>query len=219
MRLGILSDIHEAVELLGVALARLDRAGVDRLVVLGDVFETGPRLDATVALLEATGAGGVYGNHDHGLSVDPDDYIRSRFSARSLAYMGSLLPRVEIDGALFAHREPWLDCSDVFQVWHVEDVELASESIRKSFAAAPNRSIFIGHFHRWAAFGPVGRLDWEGDSPLELPDDVPTLVVVAAICDGHSAIFDTEARVLTPIDLYADQPRPDHRPLPPLVTS
>ena len=218
MKLGIVSDIHEAVELLEVALAKLDREGVDQVVVLGDVFETGPRIEATTRLLERAGAIGVFGNHDYGLSNEPSDFIRERFSAASLAFMGTLLPRMEIGGALFAHREPWLDCSDVCQVWHVDDEELPPEAIEKSFDAVPHRSIFIGHFHRWLAFRRSGPLAWNGGSPLSLLEGGPTLVVVHAVCDGHAATFDTSTQILTPVDLYAGQARPESRPLPPLVS-
>ncbi len=218
MKLGILSDIHEAVELLEGALGRFDREGVDRVVVLGDVFETGPRIEATVEILRRAGAVGVFGNHDYGLSTPPSDYIRERFSERVLAYMGSLLPRMEFEGCFFAHREPWLDCSDVAQVWHVDEEPLTPSSIARSFDAAASRSIFIGHFHRWAAFARSGLIDWEDGTSLALCDDGPTLVVVNAVCDGHAATFETTTRVLTPLDLYADRTRPDRRPLPPLVT-
>ena len=218
MKLGILSDIHEAVELLEVALGRLAYEEVDRLIVLGDVFETGPRMGETVRLLRESGAIGVYGNHDYGLSNEPSDFVRERFSPEVLSYMGSLLPRMEVEGCLFAHREPCLDCSEVAEIWHVDDEELASAVIERSFDAVANRSIFIGHFHRWKAFSRGRSLDWEGLAPLRFPDDGPTMVVVGAVCDGHSAVFETTRRILTPIDLYAEGRRPDHRPLPPLVS-
>ena len=218
MKLGILSDIHEAVELLEVALERLALEEVDQLVVLGDVFETGPRIEETIRLLRESGAVGVFGNHDYGLCNEPSDFIRERFSPAVLSYMGSLLPRMEIEGCFFAHREPWLDCSEVTEIWHVDDEELTPEIIERSFEAVPNQSIFIGHFHRWMAFSMEGPVDWEGLSPLSFPDDGPTLVVVGAVCDGHAAIFETTRRILTPIDLYTEGRRPDHRPLPPLVT-
>ncbi len=132
--------------------------------------------------------------------------------------MGSLLPRMEIEGCLFAHREPWLDCSDVCQVWHVDEEPLPPWAIDRSFDSVTNQSIFIGHFHRWWGFTRSGPLVWRGESPLTLGEESPTLVVINAVCDGHAATFDTTTRVLTPIDLYAGRPRPDCRPLPPLVT-
>ncbi len=217
MRIGILSDIHEAVELLEVAIERLSREGVDRFVVLGDVFETGPRMDETVRLLESVGAFGVYGNHDFGLCVDPSGYVLDRFSRPTLAYMGTLLPRMELDGCFFAHREPWLDCSELTQIWHVDEEELPAEAIAKSFDAVPHRMILIGHFHRWQAFIRQGPLPWEGPGPLVLPRQSPALVVVAAVCDGHAAILETRTRVLTPVDLYMGRPRPERRPIPQLL--
>jgi hypothetical protein len=218
MRIGIVADIHEAVELLEVALGRLAHAGIDRLVVLGDLFETGPRIDEVVRRLEAAGAVGVFGNHDYGLCCDPSDYVRARFSAPTLAYMGSLRPRMELAGCLFAHREPWLDGSDVEQIWHVDEEDLPASTIERSFAAVPDRTIFIGHYHCWRAFTLAGPMPWDGGEPLALAEDSPTLVVIHAVCDGHAAIFETDRRILTPIDLYEGRTRPDGRPLPRLLT-
>ena len=218
MKLGILSDIHEAVELLERALEQFEQEGVDRLVLLGDVFETGPRIDETVELLVEAGVIGVYGNHDYGLSVEPDEFIRSRFSSRVLDFMTSLQPRLEIHGCLFAHREPWLDCSRVAEIWHVDEEALTPDLVARSFEATAHRSIFVGHFHQWHAFGRKGPLPWEGGGPLALPEDGPSLVVVHAVCDGFAATFDTERRLLTPIDLYEGSLRPETRPIPPILT-
>ena len=41
MKLGLVTDIHEQVELLQVALEQFKSDRVDRVVVIGDVFETG----------------------------------------------------------------------------------------------------------------------------------------------------------------------------------
>ncbi len=51
MRFGLITDIHEHVEFLRVALDRLRQERVDRIVVLGDVFETGERIEETCRLL------------------------------------------------------------------------------------------------------------------------------------------------------------------------
>jgi hypothetical protein len=218
VKLGILADIHEAVELLQRALERFKQEEVDRIVLLGDVFETGPRIDETIELLVEAGVVGVYGNHDYGLSVEPDDFLRSRFSSRVLDYMTSLHPRLEIEDCLFAHREPWLDCSRVEQIWHVDEEALTPDAIDRSFEATPRRSIFVGHFHQWQAFVRQGPLPWEGREPLALPDDGPSLVVVHAVCDGFAATFDTRSRLLVPIDLYHGAHRPENRPIPPILT-
>jgi len=73
MRLGILADIHEDIEGLTRALDQLRREAVDRVVVLGDLFDTGERVEATVDLLAEAGAVGVWGNHDLGLCDGPSE--------------------------------------------------------------------------------------------------------------------------------------------------
>ncbi len=52
MRLGILADIHEQVRRLRKAIAVLQEHGADRFVVLGDVFDTGQRIEQTVRSIE-----------------------------------------------------------------------------------------------------------------------------------------------------------------------
>jgi hypothetical protein len=44
VKLALLSDIHEDVDRLRVALRRVSAQGVDQVVVLGDVFEMGERV-------------------------------------------------------------------------------------------------------------------------------------------------------------------------------
>jgi predicted phosphodiesterase len=43
MKLGLLTDIHEQVEFLRIALDRFRQDPVDQVVVIGDIFETGRR--------------------------------------------------------------------------------------------------------------------------------------------------------------------------------
>lgn len=93
MKLGILADIHEDLEHLRGALDALRDRGADRLILLGDLFELGHRLDATVELLDEAGAVGVWGNHDFGLCRDPHEDVRRRFSEETMAFMGRLRPR------------------------------------------------------------------------------------------------------------------------------
>ena len=64
MRIGLLADIHEDVEGLSSAIWTCRRAGVDRLLTLGDIFETGERFAEAVDLLREADVGGVWGNHE-----------------------------------------------------------------------------------------------------------------------------------------------------------
>jgi predicted phosphodiesterase len=217
VKLGILSDIHEDVELLTRAIERLEGRRVDRLILLGDVFETGVRIGETVDLLGRAKVTGVYGNHDYGLSVAPGDYVRERYSPEVLAYMTTLVPRLELEGCSFAHREPWLDCSEIAQIWHIEEEPFRPEQLARSFDAVPHAAIFLGHFHTWKAFEREGELDWRGGHPLFLPPDRPTMVVINGVCEGFAAVFDTSTRILEPIELYEAGTRPENRPIPALI--
>src|SRR4051794_6884122 len=103
MRIGILADIHEDLESLRRALAVLRGQGVDRLLVLGDVFERGHRLDAAVELLDADDVIGVWGNHDFGLCGGLPASPRRSYNERTLRFMRRLRPRLEMEGCLFLH--------------------------------------------------------------------------------------------------------------------
>ncbi len=201
MRLGLLSDIHEAVELLDLAIERLQVLGVDRFVFLGDVHETGPRLAEAVERLAAIDALGVWGNHDYGLCVEPHPDIRSRFPFQTLDYLSLLHGAIEIDGFRFAHIEPWLDPCELLDLWHMEfDRTFEDEVAEKLPGCAAARS-FMGHKHRWLAADASGLLAWRGEEPLILSTDGRWLVVVAAVVDGWCARFDTTTGLLTPIAL------------------
>jgi len=70
MRIGILADIHEAIESLERALAEFRRRQVDLVLSLGDacdLFSPVGRASEVVALLKGASAVGVWGNHDVGL--------------------------------------------------------------------------------------------------------------------------------------------------------
>jgi len=75
LRLALLSDIHGNVSALEAALAEIEKAAPDRVFVLGDLVQNGPRpaesLDAVMAL-DAAGAYVIAGNTD--IAVADGDY-------------------------------------------------------------------------------------------------------------------------------------------------
>ena len=149
MRLGLIADIHEQVEFLRAALDRFRQEQVDRVVVLGDVFETGERIEETCRLLAEAQAVGVWGNHDFGLCDNPSDKIRAKYPAAVVEYMTTLRPRLELAGCYFAHVEPWLDPEDIHDLWFVEGPPDSDGRLKQIFDAVPNRLMFAGHYHRW----------------------------------------------------------------------
>jgi predicted phosphodiesterase len=199
MKIGILADIHEDLGHLRWAIDVLGEHGADRLVVLGDVFELGHRLGETIALLAEVGAIGVWGNHDFGLCRDnprPED--RRRYGEGVLAFMGRLQPRLEVEGCLFTHVEPWLDPEKIEDLWYFDGPPETPEQVARIFASAPNRVMFVGHYHRWLLVTPEGLRPWSGDEPTVLEAGNRYLVAVHAVCAGRCALIDTETNELIP---------------------
>ena len=188
MKLGILTDIHEEHDYLRRALTLLRREGADRLLVIGDVCGTLTDLEETVALLDDAGAAGVWGNHDFGLCGDnPTDEDRLRFSDRLLTFMGRLRPRLEVEGFLFTHVEPWLDPEKIEDLWYFDGPPETPEQVARIFAAVPNRVMFVGHYHRWLLVTPEGIQPWAGDGPIVLEVGNRYLVAIDAVCQGKCA--------------------------------
>ena len=201
MRLGILADIHEDAPKLALALQRFRQERVQQVVVLGDVvFEMGSRLHETIALLADAGAVGVWGNHDLGLCHEPDERLKKRYAGPVFDFMQTLHPRLELEGCLFTHGLPYNDPTDPIAYYLGERPETA-EGQAPSFAASGHAVQFVGHFHRWLIATPAGRLPWDGAEPILFRPDERYLVVVAAVCDGWCAVFDTDSRVMTPFHL------------------
>jgi hypothetical protein len=197
MRLGILADIHEDVPRLTLALQHLRREGVQQVVLLGDVFDTGRHLSETVALLAGAGAVGVWGNHDLGLCHEPAESVRQRYAGPVLAFLGALRPRLELAGCLFSHGPPCWDATDPV-VYYLGDGPETPEGLAGSFGATDQATCFVGHFHRWLAATPEGPLPWDGSTPLLMRPGRRYLVAVAAVCDDWCAVFDTASRDLVP---------------------
>ena len=145
MKLGLIADIHEQVELLHIALDHFRLEGVDRVVVIGDVFQAGKRIAETCRLLARARAIGVWGNHDYGICVSSPEEIRVRFSASIIGFMKSLRPELDLDGCYFAHVEPWLDPEEITDLWSFEGPPDSDGRLERIFNAKPNRLMFAGH--------------------------------------------------------------------------
>jgi len=202
MRIGILADVHEAIDPLTRALEEFHALGVDLVVSLGDSCDTFTpvgRTAETVTLLREARAVGVWGNHDFGLCHDVPDKVRQSAAPEVLEYMAGMQPWLVVEDCRFSHVEPWLDAYKVEDLWFFEGVPDTPEKAARSFAAVPERHLFIGHLHRWLAVTPRRRIEWAGETPLDLAEEPRSLVVIAPVVSGWCAIFDTTARRLTPI--------------------
>jgi hypothetical protein len=204
MKLGIITDIHEAVDQLRAALRILGGERVDRIVVVGDIMETGDRIEETCRLLADAGVIGVWGNHDFGLCYEPEEATREGYSDQVLTFMGSLKPRLEIGDCHFCHVEPWLDPLCLMDLWYYDEnpksggVPDIAGRLNQIFQAVPHRLLFAGHYHRWFSATPQQASNWKGDSELPLGNS-RHFIVLGALFNGDFAVLDTEANALIPL--------------------
>lgn len=198
MKLGLITDIHEHVEQLQTALDHFKSKSVDQVVVIGDLFEQGHRIEETCRLLAEANAIGVWGNHDFGLCFEPNPKVVEKYPASVLGYMGSLKPRLDFGGCHFTHIEPWLDPANLADLWYFEGPPDRHGNLQRIFNATPHRIMFAGHYHQWLLANPKGLIDWQGGRPIRL-DGGRYFVVVGALCYGHFAIFDTDTSALVPM--------------------
>ena len=197
MKIGLLADIHEHRENLDFALDYLANSGVEQIVVLGDVVEMGNHVAEVCHMLSVAGAFGVWGNHDFGLCVDPDESLAKKHGTAAMDYMATLRPRLEIEDCYVAHVEPWLNPELLEDLWYFEGPVDEDGKVNRVFDAVSNRIMFAGHYHRWLHLTPAGIGSWAGESALDLSEG-RHFVVIHALCRGRFAIYDTESRILHP---------------------
>ncbi len=201
MRIGIVTDIHDEVELLAQALAAIRTAGVDAIVSLGDtsdLYGRWQKLASVATLLKDHGVVGVWGNHDFGLCRTVADEARQKFPAEALDFMATFQPRLELGNCHFSHVEPFLNPEKPEDLWCIEDCPDDRDRIAQRFAAIPHRAAFIGHFHCWRALSEDGRIEWNGTTSLHFEAGKRYLVVVGPLFRGDFAIIDTDRWVLEP---------------------
>jgi len=202
MRIGILTDIHDDIPRLRHALTRLAAARVDQIGVLGDVydaFDREPRGTQIADMLTAAKAKMIWGNHDFALCCNPPEAAYAIYPQPVLDFLATFEPCWQIENCHFSHVEPWLDLHKREDLWSFNGIPNTAERAARSFAAVPQRFIFLGHFHRWLLTGVSGPIPWDASSPISLADQERCLIVVAPLFAGHGALFDTGSCVLTPL--------------------
>jgi predicted phosphodiesterase len=202
VKLGLITDIHEHVADLELALKACDRHGVDKVICLGDVFETGAAIRETVALLAQRNIVGVWGNHDFGLCSHPSALVssqRKRYAGQVLDYLATFRPSLEVEDCLFSHVEPWRDLNDVLGLWYFDGLPDEPAKIARSFDACSQRVMFTGHVHRWLLATRAGVVPWDGASAIRLAAPERYLVIIAAVCEGYCAVYDTRTCELIPV--------------------
>ena len=205
MKLGLITDIHEHVGHLRTALDCLQQERVDQVVVIGDLVQMGEEIEETCRLLTTAKAVGVWGNHDYGLCYKPTHETRCRYGESVLTYMTSLLPRLQIDDCHFMHIEPWLNPTELADLWYFDGIPESVEALSRIFAL-PHRLMFAGHYHCWLLATPQGVEPWRGEQPIRLIRSNRYFAVIGALCEGRFAIYDTDSCELVPFNVGSRGP-------------
>lgn len=171
-----------------------------RFVVIGDVFEMGERIEETCRIMADANAIGVWGNHDYGLSFEPDDAVREKYSETVIDYMTTLRPRLDVEDCHFTHVEPWLNPENVADLWCFEGPPDQHGQLERIFNSVPSQFMFAGHYHKWLLATPDGIDGWKGKSPICL-NSGRYFAVIGALCEGRFAIFDKSSRQLVPFNI------------------
>ncbi len=214
MLAALLADVHANREALSACLADAARAGVERLVFLGDLVGYGPDpvwTIETVAGLCARGAVAIRGNHDAAAASETDTmsavaqaairWTRRQLSPAHRAFLAGLPLAIEEEDRLYVHASA-CDPGDWIYV-------LGAREAFQSFRATACRLTFCGHTHRPALFHetatalPQHHVPVE-DRPIPLLAQRRWLAVLGAVGqprDGNPAacygLLDTEKARLT----------------------
>ena len=164
VRLGLISDLHGNLLALEAVLEDLERAGIDRLVCLGDVA-AGPEPRATIERLRELACPVVVGNWDCWLLEgtpplpgeegpklrDQGDWSAAQLGEAEQAFLAELPPYVEInlDGAavLCVHGSPRSNTDDIHAT--TPDGELAEmlAGTEPAFLAAGHTHVQLARQH------------------------------------------------------------------------
>ncbi|MCC7335232.1 MAG: protein kinase [Pirellulaceae bacterium] len=208
MRIGILTDIHEAVAAAAAAIDLMREQNVDEIICLGDFCEMGTRLEETCELLLRERVQCVWGNHDFGLCEEARLGAVERYPPVVAEFAKTAVARIRIGELLFTHVEPWLDPNEITDLWYFDGVPDTAEKRARIFADRGRadqggerqdwRIAFAGHFHTWLAAKEHESHSWDGTTHLDLSQG-RHFVVIDACMAGHCAVFDTDSQLLSPL--------------------
>jgi predicted phosphodiesterase len=166
MRYGVAGDVHGNLHALRTVLAALREAGVDNILVPGDVVGYGPRPDACVEVLVEAGALAVAGNHDlmaigelpvdrtAGITRRTIDWTRATISDATRAWLAALPLELRTDDGLLVTHGALGDPTRYVRTQEQAAAQLAELGERDPAA----RGLLLGHTHHpLRAEDPAGR--------------------------------------------------------------
>lgn len=152
MRYAIISDIHSNIEAFEAAMEDIERAGVDRILFLGDIIGYGPNPNECMDLLLKTADLCLAGNHDWALVGLTDTSYFNPFAKAALDWTGEVL-RPDLKD--FLARQRPADLFATFQVAHSSPKEpekwkyiLSHKDAIENYPFLERDLCFIGHSHQ-----------------------------------------------------------------------
>jgi predicted phosphodiesterase len=220
MRIGLISDIHGNLVSFESVLADIDRAGVDRVVCLGDVAAIGPQPCEVVERLRALGLPCIMGNHDHEIlnldlahdsadvspwEVELTDWCIGQLSESDLDYLRSFEQWIEIPlGAeatlLCFHGSPKSNMDKILATTPAPELDEMLEGHTATVMAGGHTHVQMLRQHRGVAIVNPGSVGFPLEQvPFEgLPRYLPWAEY--AILDWVDGILGIELRRI-PMDL------------------
>jgi predicted phosphodiesterase len=207
MRYGVLADVHGNLDALRPVLRALERHGVDRYLVAGDLVGYGPYPNECVAALAALPATCVAGNHDLIALGALSDRHCIELARRSLRWTQQVLG--DDERAFLAALPPTATAGGGVIVAHgsLDDPQEYTSTREQALAQLERiedrddaQILVLGHTHRPLAFGlRSGWLGTKGAS--ELPVDPAVLLNPGAVGQSRElrararfAVLDIDAR-------------------------
>lgn len=211
MRYGLIADVHANIHALRAALGELERAGVDRYIVAGDLVGYGPYPNECVELIASADAVCVAGNHDLIALGRLSDERCPEVAKRSLrwtkgvlthetrAFLASLPLRVSAPGGIEVAHGSLDDPQEYVRTEAEGDAQL-ERLVRERPQA---RALVLGHTHRPLVVG-VGGQSLRVDEPLRLTGYDPVLLNPGAVGQSRSLELRPRARYMI-LDLECEE--------------
>jgi predicted phosphodiesterase len=209
MKYGILGDVHANLSALETVLAEMDRAGVDRVLSVGDVVGYGAAPRECLAILREREVATVKGNHDAACVGELDERYFNAYARAAVVWTRGVLERSELD---------WLaDLPMTLELEHCQmahgtlfrpdlyDYVLGPDDADPSLDAMTRAVCFVGHSHVPISLlrlrDEPGRTAYTFDADVDLSEASRALINVGSVGqprddDPRTAwvLFDSEAR-------------------------
>jgi len=223
MKYGILGDIHSNLSALECALERMDAAGVETLISVGDVVGYGAAPHECIAALRERGALVVKGNHDAACVNELDERTFNPYARAAVAWTRTVLTAEE---KRWLRSLPMVATLEHCQVAHgtlyrpeLYDYILSLSDADPSLDEMVRPVCFVGHSHvpltvmRFA--DQPQRTAYTYDTEIDLSETVKALINVGSVGqprdeDPHTAyaLYDSDAKrasiLRAPYDIEAE---------------